>query len=377
MRIGIFVLAAGRTAGGPETYEVQLIRALAGIDSVNSYFIYCTSRDAAEAIGPLPDNFTYRVLRPAARSVSVALTLPRWMARDGVDFFHATYAPPPLPNKPFLFTLHCASNLARPDFYPTLIRWRLNALQRIGLRRAAAILCVSDFVSEHVRQHHGVAHERLSTVYNGVAPEFAPQPSNEARARILERFGIDAPYVLYVGKLQARKNVIGLIRAFARYRTLTGSAVKLVLVGKRVETSEGISEARDELGLAREVIELGYVSPPSADPLSPLPHLYAAARMTVFPSFYEGFGIPVVEAMACACPVVASNVTSIPEIAGDAAMLVDPNSVEEIAAAMARIDGDPELRRELIARGFRRAGMFTWDNCARQTLAAYQRLRVG
>jgi len=92
MRIGIFVLAAGRTAGGPETYEVQLIRALAGIDSVNSYFVYCTSQDAAEAIGPLPDNFTYRVLRPSVRFVSVAITLPRWMARDGVDFFHATYA---------------------------------------------------------------------------------------------------------------------------------------------------------------------------------------------------------------------------------------------------------------------------------------------
>ena len=138
-----------------------------------------------------------------------------------------------------------------------------------------------------------------------------------------------------------------------------------------------IVQEKEDSGGRSQVIELGYVSPPSADPLSPLPHLYAAASMTVFPSFYEGFGIPVVEAMACACPVVASNVTSIPEIAGDAAMLVNPNSVEEIAAAMARLDSDPELRRELIARGLRRAGMFTWNNCARQTLAAYRRLNIG
>jgi glycosyltransferase involved in cell wall biosynthesis len=374
MRIGIFVLAAGRTAGGPETYEVQLIRALARIDSADAFFIYSTSRDAAAAIGPLPDNFTFRVLRPAVRAVAVSITLPRWMASDGVDFFHATYAPPPVPNRPFLFTMHCVSNFAHPEFYPTLIRWRLNALERIGLRRAASILCVSDFVAERLREDLGVAPERTTTIYNGVGPEFTAQPADEARARIAERFGIESPYVLYVGKLQARKNVVGLIHAFARYRKETGSAAKLVLAGKRVETSEGISEAIAALGLRGEVVELGYVAPPSADPQSPLPQLYAAARMTVFPSFYEGFGLPVVEAMACGSPVIASNLTSLPEIAGGAALLVNPHSIDEIAAAMARIDGNPEQRGELIERGLVRARRFTWENCARQTLDAYRRL---
>jgi glycosyltransferase involved in cell wall biosynthesis len=371
MRIGIFVLAAGRNAGGPETYEVQLVRALAALDAANEYFLYCTSRHAAEAIGALPANFTFRILKPALRAISVAVTLPRWMAADRIDLFHATYAPPPAPNRPFVFTMHCASNFAHPEFYPTLIRWRLNALQRVGLRRAGAILCVSDFVAGYLREVLGIPRERLATVYNGVAREFTPAPAEEARGRVREQFGIDSPYVLYSGKLQARKNVVRLIRAFARYRGETGSPAKLVLAGKKVETSEGIDEAIAGLGLAREVIPLGYVA------ASPLSHLYAAARMTVFPSLYEGFGIPVVEAMACGCPVVTSNVTSLPEVTGDAALLVNPESVEEIAEAMVRLDRNDALRAELIDRGLARVRRFTWENCARQTLEAYQRLHAG
>jgi glycosyltransferase involved in cell wall biosynthesis len=223
MRIGIFILAAGRQAGGPEIYEVQLVRALARIDPSNDYLVYCTSPEAAAAVGPLPRNFTVRVLRPALRTLSVALTLPRFLAADRVDFFHSTYAPPPFPNRPFLFTMHCVSNFAHPEFYPAFIRWRLNALQRVALRRASAILCVSDFVSRYLREVFRIPAERLSTVYNGVGPEFFPVPAEEARSRVAAQFGIDSPYLLYVGKLQARKNVVGLLHAYARYRKQTAS----------------------------------------------------------------------------------------------------------------------------------------------------------
>jgi glycosyltransferase involved in cell wall biosynthesis len=370
-------LAAGRKAGGPETYEVQLVRALAAAGAQEDFFIYCTSPGAAEAIGPLPENFRVRLLRPALRPISVSLTLPRWMAIDGVDLFHATYAAPPFPIRPFVFTMHCVSNFAHPEYYPTFIRWRLNALQRVALRRAASILCVSDFVAAYLRDALGVPGERLSTVYNGVGPEFTPVAPELARRRIALRFGIHYPYLFYAGKLQARKNIVRLIQAYAFFRKLTGSPAKLVLAGRRVQTSEGIDETIARLGLAEQVVELGYIAPPSADPDSLLPSLYSAARMTMFVSLYEGFGIPVIEAMACGSPVIASSATSLPEVAGGAALLVNPESVEDIGRAMAWLDRDEDLRARLIQQGISRAGRFTWEQCARQTLEAYRRLHAG
>jgi alpha-1,3-rhamnosyl/mannosyltransferase len=176
--------------------------------------------------------------------------------------------------------------------------------------------------------------------------------------------------------LQARKNIVGLIHAYARYRKETGSQAKLLLAGKKVETSEGIDEAIEAHGLGGEVVRLGYVAPPYADAESALPALYAAARMTVFPSFYEGFGIPLLEAMASGSPVIASNATSLPEIAGDAALLVDPDSIEDMAGAMTQLDRCPETRSRLIERGLCRARLFTWENCARRTLECYRRLEI-
>ena len=377
MKIGILALAAGRQAGGPETYEVELIRGLAKLDRENEYFVYCTSPEAVSAIGVRQDNFKLRALRPSWRVVSVSWTLPRWMASDGLDFFHSTYAPPPLPNKPFLFTMHCVSNFVHPEFYPTFIRWRLNALQKVGLRRAASVLCVSSFVSGKVREMFNVPTERLHTIHNGVGPEFFYTSPEIARQHVADQLGIDYPYVLYVGKLQARKNVIGLIRAYARYRRESNSPAKLLLVGRKVETSEGIDATIEELGLQREVVQLGYLPPPSDDPESPLPYLYSAARMFVLPSFYEGFGIPILEAMACGCPVITSNATSLPEVAGNAALIVSPHSTEELAEAMVRIDSDAETRTRLIELGIQRARQLTWENCARETLNAYRRFAGG
>jgi glycosyltransferase involved in cell wall biosynthesis len=376
MKIGIFVLAAGRQAGGPETYEVELIRTLARLDHANEYFIYCTGTEAVAAIGLRQDNFVFRVLRPSLRPISVTWTLSRWMKADGVDFFHATYAPPPAPNRPFLFTMHCVSNFAQPEFYPTFIRWRLNALQRIGLRRAGVILCVSDFVARYLREVFHLPAERLATVYNGVGAGFFQQAPEDARRRVACQFGIDSPYLLYVGKLQARKNIVGLIHAYARYRKETGSQAKLLLAGKKVETSESIDEAIEAHGLGGEVVRLGYVAPPYSDAESALPALYAAARMTVFPSFHEGFGIPVLEAMASGSPVIASNTTSLPEIAGDAALPVNPDSIEDMARAMTHLDRSPETRSRLIERGLCRARLFTWENCARRTLECYRRFEI-
>ncbi len=368
MRIGIFVLMAGREAGGPETYEVELIRALARIDRRNEYIVYCTTPAAVDAIDVVQDNVTYRVLRPAVRAVSVSLTLPWRTIADGIDALHATFTPPPVFTRPLVFTMHCFSNFARPDFYSPLVAWRLNQLMKIGLKRAAQVLCVSGSVRDEVRRAFGVPDDRLSVVHNGVGAHFVRTPADEARRTVRDRFGIDYPYVLFVGKLQARKNVRRLVEAFAIYRRETGSPARLLLAGKANQTGDGLDDVIARLGLRDHVVQAGYFR--QAD----LPLLYSAARQFAFPSLFEGFGIPVIEAMACGTPVVTSTVTSLPEVAGDAAVLVDPTSVEAIAEGMVRIERSPALRDDLIARGLARARHFTWAQCARATLDAYERL---
>jgi glycosyltransferase involved in cell wall biosynthesis len=371
MRIGIFVLMAGREAGGPETYEVQLVRALASIDRANEYVVYCTTPAAIQAIGVVQENVTYRVLGPGPRAVGIAFGLPARLVTDGIDIFHATFTPPPLFTKPLVFTMHCLSNFAHPEFYPKLVAWRLNGLMRIGLARAACVLCVSENVRDAVHHEFAVPRERLAVAYNGVGTQFVHTAPALAQQIVADRFGIDYPYVLFVGKLQARKNIVRLIRAFADFKRATGSDAKLLLAGKRTATSEGIDEAIREQGVSEHVVEAGYFRP------TDLPALYSAARMFVFPSLWEGFGIPVAEAMACGTPVITSTVTSLPEVAGGAAVFVDPCDTNDIAAAMARVDRSPALRAELIARGLRRASDFTWTNCARATLEGYARVAAG
>ncbi|MDQ3149741.1 MAG: glycosyltransferase family 4 protein, partial [Chloroflexota bacterium] len=368
VRIGILVLMAGREAGGPETYEVELIRALAEIDRKNEYVIYCTGGEAPAAIGVQQDNVRYRVLRPGSRAISVAVTLPAMLVRDGIDFLHSTFTPPPFRIRPEVLTMHCLSSFVHPEFYSPLIAWRLNSLLRIGMRRAERVLCVSQSTADDVHERFRIGRERLAVAHNGVSARFHPVPAAAAREQIREALNIEGPYALFVGKLEPRKNVMRLLEAFSRFRRDTGSETKLLLAGNRTAVTPKIDALIDRLGLRDSVLRPGYVS---SDLLAPL---YSGARMFLLPSLWEGFGIPIVEAMACGTPVLTSNVTCLPEIAGDAAVIVDPESPDSIAEGIARLDGSEDLRRRLGASGLQRARLFTWDNSARRTLAVYEEM---
>lgn len=365
MKIGILVLMAGRNAGGPETYEVQLLRALVQIDTVNQYIVYCTTASAIDAIGVSAANVRYRVLKPSIRLVSVSASLPLALRQDGVDLLHATFTPPPFTPIPLVFTMHCMSNFVHPEFYPRLIAWRLNALQRIGIRSAAHILCVSKTLKQEVNEYFGRPLSDMTVTYNAVGPEFRPTPISEAQSEVRERFGIECPYILYTGKIQARKNLARLVYAFAQFRRRTDSPLKLVLAGRRTETAEVLDTALADSGIAHAVVELGYV------PHANLPSLYSAARMFVFPSLWEGFGIPLLEAMACGVPSIISNATCLPEIAAGAAVIVNPESIDSMCEAMINLDTGQALRADLSQKGLVRSRDFTWRECAERTLAAY------
>jgi glycosyltransferase involved in cell wall biosynthesis len=365
MRIGVLVLMAGRVAGGPETYEVELLRALARLDRRNEYIIYCTGAEAPAAIGVRQDNVRYHVLQPALRAVSIAATLPARLLRDGVDFLHSTFTPPPVSVSREVLTLHCLSSFVHPEFYRRSIAWRLNTLLRLGMRRAERVLCVSQTTADDVHERFGIPRARLAVAYNGVSPRFQPVPAAEAQRRVREELKLDGPYALFVGKLEPRKNVVRLLEGFAQFRKDTGSETRLMLAGNRTGMTPAIEQLIARLDLGDAVVQPGYV------PGELLTSMYSAARMFLLPSIWEGFGIPIVEAMACGTPVLTSSATCLPEVAGDAAVIVDPHSVPSIAEGIATLDASADLRATLRERGFTRARMFTWDNSAKATLDAY------
>lgn len=367
MRVGIFVVMAGRKAGGPETYEHSLVKSLAGLDAQNEYHVFCLNRAAAESFQLARDNVKFHVLRPNLRLISIAATLPVQMMTSGIDLLHATFTPPPLSPKPYVFTHHCFSTFAHPEFYDPAILLRLNSLIVRGLNKARLIICVSENVRDLTAEKFKIPLERMPVVYNGVGENFRPVERAAARAALADVYGIREPYLLYVGKLESRKNIVRLLEAFHQFRHEAATPVKLVLAGRRSQMAQGIDETLDRLKLRPHVIEVGHVR--NQD----LPVLYSGAEMFVFPSLWEGFGIPVAEAMACGTPVITSNLSSLPEVAGGAAVLVDPYSVQDIAAGMHALFSDAALRETLRSKGLQRAQQFSWQRTARETLAVYER----
>jgi glycosyltransferase involved in cell wall biosynthesis len=246
----------------------------------------------------------------------------------------------------------------------------MRLMTRLAVRSADRIIAVSGATRDDLARVLRVPSERMVVIHEAVAPEFAVPPPPAARAAVARRYGIRPPYCLFVGNLEPRKNLARLVEAFARVRRRAKAGddggPQLVLAGTRGWLSGGIFRAVEAHDMAGTIRFTGYVPP--AD----LPALYAGATCFVFPSLYEGFGLPVLEAMAVGTPVVASRVGAIPEVAGDAALLVDAQRPEEIADAIETVLADGGLRAELAARGRARAACFTWERVARQTLAVYE-----
>jgi glycosyltransferase involved in cell wall biosynthesis len=368
MRIGLFAGSAGSNSGGPERYETELVRTLAAIDKVNEYEIFCLFGGGPTTIGVTQDNFRYHTLWPRYRPISMLTSLPVALLRHRLDVLHATFVPPPISPHRYAFTLVCSSMFEYPEAYPPAIRLRLRGLMGLAVRRAELIICVSRHIEDVIRERFAIAPERTAVVYLAASRQFRPIPEPECRAFLQRRYGIDGQYFLFSGRWEPRKNLVRILQAFDRFRRDTRLPHKLVLTGKQTWAARDVEDAIHKYHLADAIIDLG------KSPVDELPYLYAGAAALVYPSLWEGFGLPLVEAMSAGTPVITANNTSMAEIGGDAALLVDPLSVEQIAAAMHRIATDPTLCGLLRDRGLQRAAAFGWETTARQTLAAYQRL---
>ncbi len=308
------------------------------------------------------------------------LPLPVERLVGPVDLFHATdfVLPPTRARTRTLLTVHDLSFVRDPESAPLSLRRYLNQVVPRSVARAHHVLADSQATKDDLVELYGTAPDKITVLYCGVDPRFTPQKQRGEEERIRRRYKLGhQPYILSLGTLQPRKNYSRLISAFARVadvsRRIDGRPTlhNLVIVGKQGWLFDSIKADAARLGVRTRVIFPGYVRDED------LPALYRNADLFIFPSLYEGFGLPPLEAMACGTPVVTSNVSSLPEVVGDAGLTVDPTDIYALANAMSRVLQDSRLREEMVEKGLARAAQFTWLRAARQLQQVYRRLAQG
>jgi glycosyltransferase involved in cell wall biosynthesis len=295
------------------------------------------------------------------------VTLPRICRRARADVLHCTaFVCPRFAPCPVVVTIHDMTHARYPETMDAIWRYYLHLFLRPSLKRADRLLAISHFSASDLITVHPEVRDKVTVVHEAAAKAFCPAHDPAAAARRLDKLGVRLPYFLHVGTMNPRKNIEGLLRGFARFKETSGEAShRLIIAGARGWLCAGIIALVERLAARDQLLFTGRVDDED------LIALYQGAEALVMPSFYEGFGLPVLEAMACGCPVITSNVSSLPEIAGDAALLVDSNDEEAMAQAMSAICSNPALRQSLVEKGCRRAAEFSWDRAAAETAQVY------
>ncbi len=381
MKIGVNALFLQTPASGSGQYLIHLLNALAEIDQQNEYILLGATLQEKPPLRSPWERFPYQVspVPTLARSnenieklVWEQLTGPRAARKAGVDLLHVPYFAPPLfPRTPTVVTIHDVIPLRLPLYRAGA---RVEAYMRLVARAASkATLIIT--VSQHARQDiMDVLHvpaERIRVIYEAAGDEYTPVTDPAALATARGRYGLGEQYIFYLGGLDQRKNVLQLVRAFAHlYRQLENPNLQLFISGNPDKKKNGplFPDPRpiaSELGVADKII---YRFVEEEDKSA----VYSGASLFVFPSLYEGFGLPPLEAMSCGAPVICSNRTSLPEVVGDAAISVDPDDIRAMAEAMRSVLTDSTLRDNLRARSLQRAAQFSWRKAAKETLAVYE-----
>ncbi len=357
----------GRHRTGDETVAAGLLTALAARDdlpfSVIAYVRDPTSVPAAITASGVVHPVAVRV---ASNYRRVAVSLPARLRADRPALYHGNYVLPPGLSCPGVLTVHDSSYRFAPELMPRADALAFGRFVPWSLRRAARVVTVSEHARRDVLASvAGLDPSHVVTIPNGVSSAYAPDPT--AAERVRARHGIEPGYVLFIGALQPRKNLLRLLEAYARVRDGRVDMPPLVLVGNAKQDEHDVAEHIATLGLSRAVHRIGYVAEEEA-----LRDLYCAASVFAFPSLYEGFGLPVAEAMACGTPVLTADTTALPEVAGGAAVLVDPLSVSAIADGLARLLDDRALRERCSTAGIARAGELTWKGAADRLVEVWQ-----
>ena len=359
---------------GLATYIRNVVRTLGRVDTVNEYLLLGAAT-RFEQVGPLPENFHFLPLQNPEGTFATYLEMQRVVNAHGVDLVHVphTFWRPLLTRAPYVITVH--------DLLDYMYRARTNN----GLRRAfhsymtqrvmdkaARIFAVSNFTKRDVARHFNVTPSKIEVVYNALDESFQRGHSTLAEQEMVRgRYQVDSPFLLYAGRISPHKNVARMIEAFSALKAAlakdgTYPDLKLIIIGDEVSKNPDIRRAVIRSGMQHDVRFLGYV------PIDVLRIFFDMAKVFVFPSLYEGFGLPPLEAMAHGTPVVASNTSALPEVVGNAALLVNPENVFEISRALHRMLTDQPLRERMKAAGIEQARRFSWETSVRRMVAIYE-----
>ena len=365
MRYAVDAHAIGRHLTGNEVYIRSLLRAFTDLDRDSQFLAYVCEQEAENW---LPGRV--RVHR-VARSPWVRLgwDLARRVREDCPDLLHVQYTAPLRTRVPIVVTVHDVSFLEHPEYFTRMRGFQLRHTVARTVKSAARILTVSEFSRRQILKAYDLPPEKVTVIPKAASDDFRVIGRDRAQAAAAQTTGSEAPFVFSVGDLQPRKNLIGLIAAFTRLVTENPQLKhNLVLTGQDTWFTHKVREAARASGIASRIIFTGFV------PDSALLQLYNACDCFVFPSFYEGFGLPIVEAMACGRAVACSNTSAMPEVADGAAQLFDPYCIEGMTRAMADLLLNAELRGRKERLGLQRAGLFNWNRSALATLEVYQQV---
>ncbi len=370
MHIGIWYTPALRQGAGIGRYTRGIVSALATLDTENRYTLVVSADSPPEKLPPLPPNFHIKRLPFSERWLTILwhrANLPLWIDRwaGRFDLFHSPdFVLPPLASTPGLVTVHDLSFMKHPDgALPKLRDWLLRVVPK-SVARAAHVLADSESTRRDLQELLHVPAGKISVVGAGVEPRFQPVTDAARLAAVRRKYRLPEKFVLGLGTLEPRKNFTGLIAAFERIAAEMPD-LHLVIAGGKGWLYEPIFTAAEASSARARIHFAGFVADDD------LPVLYSLARIFAYPSFYEGFGIPVLEAMACGAPVVTADNSSLPEVAGDAAVLIPAADVGALADALRQLHTDESLRAQCISRGKKQPPRFTWESAAARLRSVY------
>jgi glycosyltransferase involved in cell wall biosynthesis len=362
MRFSVDAHAIGQHLTGNETYVKNLLQGFAALDKTSEFIAYVSRTSAFREV---PARFS-KSLVAEDPFLRLGFDLPRKLRRDRPDLLHVQYTAPLFCPVPVVASVHDVSFLEHPAYFTRSRALQLRCTVRRTVRKAVLVFTASEFSKKSIVKAYGLDPDKVVVTPYAVSPSFHSISRPTAMRWATSRYGFAFPFILSVGDLQPRKNYGNLIKAFEELiAAFPQLCHHLVLVGKETWFSDSVRAAAAKSGLGDRIHFTGFVEDED------LLRLYGACDMFIYPSYYEGFGIPILEAMACGRAVACSNTSAMPEVADSAALLFDPYSVPEMVRAMRDLLLDSELRARMERLGAQRATLFTWEKTARQTLDAY------